>query len=756
MVVPRLHFTDEDGPSAPSPSSKRKLPFRPPPQLFNPAKCVQDELIRHKRDHVYSYRSWRFEYGLQVKVFNSISLCPAREIPPSICRLFMDAKSLAGAGHLIEMSSMPLPSFWKFEPGEKVLVHSDEGQRFGTVILSIPKGPRSDPACEVDIEGERWPILIRNLEKEIILGQYIEVLAGVHVGKKGFVVGKCDTLLGICIGHDTNGLDFRVHANSVKLAVPDYSHTKVPWLNVEVTLVSGPHIGSTGFIKDVAVNSTRSLSITVSLSNKQECVVGHHAVRERSTRRLLMDHQPLQRHQQQFNVEVPWKDVEVTIQSGRFMNCSAIVKNVRRDFRGGLRLSLWVPRYRCSIDIDHAAVCERHTRAPLITYRPLEGHQLKEFSISSSIETMRTGPVPWLGFLVKFVHGDYKGQYGLVKDVNRYPVAPSLRGKRSGLILTVERRVFTVTPSSQLVKVDYDALRFSDSKKRLCEVFLPTARQSFYLPDEQYQCQLDDSDFSDSHEQLTDGDYALPTPFVNDLEQEVLFYAASNSSSLIPGRDASFPQTPGHVTPNPVSQTGVSRSPLPWTPASPSLRSPSPEPPPPPPPDHWLLNPKLLGIPIKVDIRGGGLDTLNKKDGIFVESTASENGISIIHRATPSKMIQVPLISVICFRSQAKPATEKGLMVVARNRPEHIGKLVRRVHHFYEKEKTEDHHCLVMITVDRSGHKESKGHELLDMHPDDLEFVKESAEERKWSTELLREVRAEFSYSPVDIRPRRA
>ncbi|KAJ3709436.1 hypothetical protein C8R42DRAFT_730104 [Lentinula raphanica] len=50
MVVPRLHFTDEDGPSAPSLSSKCKLPSRPPPQLFNPAKCVQDDLIRHKRD----------------------------------------------------------------------------------------------------------------------------------------------------------------------------------------------------------------------------------------------------------------------------------------------------------------------------------------------------------------------------------------------------------------------------------------------------------------------------------------------------------------------------------------------------------------------------------------------------------------------------------------------------------------------------------------------------------------------------------
>ncbi|KAJ3764807.1 hypothetical protein FB446DRAFT_795698 [Lentinula raphanica] len=735
MVVPRLQFTDEDAPSTTS-SSKRKLPSRPPPQLFTPTKCAQEQLIRHKRKHVYSYKSWRFEYGLQVKVYSHTSLCPSWRIHPSLCRLFMDAKSMAGTGHLIEMSSMPIPSFWKFEPGEQVLVHSDEGRRIGKVLTSVHNDSRSIPVCEVDVEGEICAVPVANLEKDIILGQYVEVLAGVHIGKKGFVVGKSDTLLGVCIGQESSGLDFRVHANSVKLALPDFSHSQIPWLNVEVTVGSGPNVGLTGFVKDVAVTPARSLSITVGLHDGRECVVGYQAVRERRTRKLLMDHQPLKHHQQQFNVEVPWKEIEVIIQSGRFNGCSGIVKNVRRDFRGVL-------------------FCERKTRAPLLTYRPLEGKQLGEFSISSSIETMRTGPVPWLNLPVEFVKGEYKGQRGFVKDVNRYQVKPSLRNKRSGLVLTVERDIFTVNPSSKLVKIDYDALRFHDShgtKYRLCDVFMPTARQSYYIPNDQYQRDSHQpfTDVPDQEEEFADNDSVPSTPFANDLDQETIFCAAWNASS----------STPGHTTSNFVSRSPVTWAP--WTSPSPlpsPFRSPSPSrsaSPKSSPTDHWILHPNLVEIPIKVDIRGGKLDTFSKKDGIFVESIADQGGINIVHRLTPTKTIRVAPDSIKTCRVRPKPATEKGLMVIARNHPAHIGKFVRRIHHFYDKEKTEDNHCLVLITVDRSGPKESKGREFLEVHPNDLEFVKESTAERKWSTELLHDIRADFTYSPVDVRPRRS
>ncbi|KAJ3818490.1 hypothetical protein F5880DRAFT_1491295 [Lentinula raphanica] len=277
MVVPRLYFIDEDGSLPTLSSSKRKLSTRPSPQLFNPVRCTQGALIRHQKAHVFSYKSWRFEYGLQVKVFNCTSLAPAREIPLSLCRLFMDAKATAG-DHLIEMSSMPVPSFWKFEPGENVLLHSEDCTRFGTVVSVPQESLRSVLVCEIDIGGEIWSVPVRDLEKDIPLGHYVEVVGGVHLGQKGFAVGKSDTLLGILT---RTSQDFRVHVNSVKLTRPEFSHTKIPWLNVEVTVESGPNAGLTGYVKDVAVNSSRSLSITVCLSNGQDSVLGYHTVRER-------------------------------------------------------------------------------------------------------------------------------------------------------------------------------------------------------------------------------------------------------------------------------------------------------------------------------------------------------------------------------------------------------------------------------------------------------------------------------------------
>jgi hypothetical protein len=100
------------------------------------------------------------------------------------------------------------------------------------------------------------------------------------------------------------------------------------------------------------------------------------------------------------------------------------------------------------------------TSLPLLSYRPLEGNEAREFRINPSIEVMRTGPIPWVGLLVDFVKGEYKGQCGAVTDVNCYKVDPTKKNQQSGLTLTVERYVFTTTPSSKLVKVDYEAVRY--------------------------------------------------------------------------------------------------------------------------------------------------------------------------------------------------------------------------------------------------------------------------------------------------------
>lgn len=108
---------------------------------------------------------------------------------------------------------------------------------------------------------------------------------------------------------------------------------------------------------------------------------------------------------------------------------------------------------------------------PLHVYRPLEGDQLRKFSIDTSFESMRSGPIPWLGMVIDFVKGHYKGQAGAIKDVNRYQVdrtrkvTPSgydstKQTTKSGLTLTIERYVFTTIASTQVVRVDYDAVRY--------------------------------------------------------------------------------------------------------------------------------------------------------------------------------------------------------------------------------------------------------------------------------------------------------
>ncbi|KAF5351480.1 hypothetical protein D9757_012880 [Collybiopsis confluens] len=705
LVVPRLDYADQDA------ASHHPLNENAP----------SEELVPHKSQHVFLYRSWRFEYGLLLKTYNENTLSPAREVPSSVASFFLEAKR---QGADIELESRPTSSLWRFEPGEPVL--STTTGKYGTMASSFDPVSAPSPPL-VDFEEGTQVVAITSIIKDITLGQYVEVLAGVHSGKKGFVVAKTHALLGISF--NSNAMDVRLHTNSVRISTPDFLGTEIPWLNVRVKLLSG---GLSGVVKDVEVTSSRSLAITVRLDNGHERTVGYHAVREQFSGQLLMDHQPLKRHQQQFNVEAPWKEIRVTILSGRFSGHFAIVKHAWIDSRSALRLSLWVMSYNCSIEVDYSAVQEEITGLPLHVYRPLEGNQLKEFAIQPTMEAMRTGPLPWLGLVVNIVKGHYKGQSGVVRDVKRYRVDSSIKSKLSGVTLTVEHHVFPVVASTILVEVDYDAVRFNNPKftsdrtrHRLCEVFLPTAKQSFYCPEPDYLKEADvylDTD-GDVHE-------SSKTPLPNDFERETIFYGS---------------WSPNCPTPRPSTPSKGFRAPIlsheATTTASPSAL---------PPPDHWILHPKLIGISIKVDISSGQFDTSQKKDGIIVETVSGTDGIKVIYRRSATKTIDVPYISIQSFRDRPNPSREKGLMVVARNHPEHIGKLVRRIHHFYDMEKTEDKHWMVVQRVDRSGPKEQTLFEFLEFHPRDLEYVKETPQERKWSTLLLELIRLEHSHIPVE------
>ncbi|KAE9385590.1 hypothetical protein BT96DRAFT_949731 [Gymnopus androsaceus JB14] len=717
MVVPRLEFAEDDDDESRPSKHKWKHQPRPSPRLFNLDECKQENLVQ-QGDLSYSYKGYSFKYGLQLKKYSERSLSPADEIPPLSFDLFKAAKD---RGAEIDMLSMPIRSFWRFEHGEQVIIHPSK--KFATIASSFNP---VDAQCQVEIDEEGLQlVLVKDIKKDIIPGHYVELLAEVHSGKKGFVIGRTVDRLAIWF----DGQD--------------------DWQGTEAY---------------IAVTSSRSLAIAVRLLTGDECTIEYHAVREYFTGRLLLDHQPLKRHQQQFNVELPWKEVEVEIHSGCFAKFEGIVKNVRVDFRGCLRLLLWVPSHNCSIDVDYSTVLEKLTRTELQVFHPLEGYDLKHFGVSPSIESVRSGPIPWLGLPVDITAGEYKGT-GVVRDVNCFRVDPNRhydghKIKPSGLTLTIEQYVYTAGMSFQMVKVDYDAVRFHKSfytrtQYRLCEVFMPTARQSFYMPDGNYQKNLSSPTASfDAVDVVVDPDQGH-TPMPNDFERATIFCGSWSPNCPTPG-SSSF------QSPFAGSQTGF-QSPMPWTasPSPPPLSSPSsPSPrslsqaysPALSPPDHWILHPKLVGIPIRVDIAGGGeLNTSKKKNGATVEMVSNnEDGLSVLCCLSPTKSVPVHYQLIQSFRERPIPAREKNLMVIVRNR-EQIGKLVRRYHHFYLEEKTENNHWMMVMEVDRSG-REEKVNNYLEVHPDDVEYVYETPAEVRWAKELFCDIRQDYKGAKAEVR----
>jgi hypothetical protein len=98
-------------------------------------------------------------------------------------------------------------TFWCFDPGEHVLVHRSQGVEKGVILASIPESALDRPSYVVDLKAQgEHRVPVAEITKDVILGDFVQVQAGIHAGKTGFVVGRVDTLLGICIGQRTNGL----------------------------------------------------------------------------------------------------------------------------------------------------------------------------------------------------------------------------------------------------------------------------------------------------------------------------------------------------------------------------------------------------------------------------------------------------------------------------------------------------------------------------------------------------------------------
>ncbi|KAK7444765.1 transcription elongation factor spt5 [Stygiomarasmius scandens] len=161
-------------------------------------------------------------------------------------------------------------------------------------------------------------------------------------------------------------------------------------------------------------------------------------------------------------------------------------------------------------------------------------------------------------------------------------------------------------------------------------------------------------------------------------------------------------------------------------------------------PDHWILNPALANHEIEVRITNGPY----KADSTFIRlQMSSFDDIAPVimpkERSKSKKIWEaVPVELIQPSASLPKYKTERNLMIVVRG--EHVGKLVRRVRHFFmDKYKTDESARMELAVVTRSGTSEILTDERVELSVHDLARRKESESERKTGTNLMEPLRKE-------------
>ncbi|KAK1225781.1 hypothetical protein PQX77_011261, partial [Marasmius sp. AFHP31] len=329
---------------------------------------------------------------------------------------------------------------------------------------------------------------------------------------------------------------------------------------------------------------------------------------------------------------------------------------------------------------------------------------------------------PWVGANVLVIGSHRKGLTGILRSVHidwslldtvieMSPEADYSKVK-SGLLLDVELDVVLAGREAPIERIDYRDVVELKTCQRL-NIWRPMdhTHEVWYLrPD-------------------------LPIPAITPASYLSRFDRLPVANPRTPR-----PRTP---TPPPRSPRFSRHSSDPWSPMgelAPTER------------DHWILNPKLVGLWIEVTITGGAHDSggkpvyvkpVSKSRGVVVEYTTGRGLTAVTHTVSHKFIVR--------SKDPIKPSTENALMVVTTGN-EHAGKLVRRIRTFYLGAKEEDYHWVVggVISKGESG-KESLTDELLELHPGfHLVRVRESARQRaegnKYMDDVRKEARKEWSH----------
>ncbi|KAJ3713042.1 hypothetical protein C8R42DRAFT_727377 [Lentinula raphanica] len=418
-----------------------------------------------------------------------------------------------------------------------------------------------------------------------------------------------------------------------------------------------------------------------------------------------------------------WMDLKVVVTNADFnKQLKGIIKRVWADGHGLIRILVYVPTSDCSFELDYTQVVEEGSYKSLDRLALDSGISLvDDYGIDRTLHLMKTGRQPWIGVRVLIIHGHYHGYTGTVRDVNLYRINHN-NLYASGLRLTLEIDVMTTTAANPRIQLDYDLVRELRTHAPLHNVIRPSWNQSIFMPNSRYK----------------------PTKFI----------PVQIPTTVLPSR----PSTP---LIDPDSLKAMYEFVGSWYPAVDVHEIPSPHhnPPSPDQQSHFLAHKNLLGIAIRVDVDGGPYDTLKTKSAErYVIPTPYSNGSfsTVVFRVDRPKIKvgDVFLDGSVLFkhRNRPKPSTEKRLMVVIGGFEEHIGKFVRRLYYFYKGSMEDDSKWFRLVVVYFSDGEEIITDEEIELHPGNVEYVRETSDMRRKSTEQLAERRQFLAHSAPELR----
>jgi hypothetical protein len=311
----------EDGEKDRERKRKRKRDERQPIRwslrLFNHREYRTEEVSRLKEKETFQYNKRTFSHGLVLRFYRETSIDPRFPVLSSeALRLFMQSEH-----PFILQSTLPCLEHWMFEHGEAVTVKNMPGVR--SVILEVAE---NEGTCSVEV-GEHSEntysgvhvIPMRLLLKIVRPGDYVRVVAGVHVGLEGLVT-------------QSNGAEVHVFELTPH---NDSSDAENPWQTPKGTLARVQHNSVSVFACIVG---------HVIYSYEQDAILHVNSVKVIPPP-FTMDHGP-------------WYDVRVVVESEKdshydvYHGCVGVIKRVRRTAPNKLGITVYLFRFDSSTEFE--------------------------------------------------------------------------------------------------------------------------------------------------------------------------------------------------------------------------------------------------------------------------------------------------------------------------------------------------------------------------------------------------------------------